>query len=174
MTEHDILDAIGEIDPVYLEEARRKPLISNKKRWAFGSLAACLFLFLFIPVAQQLYWLNSEACDYVSESYHECYIYYTEDGEIYRELTGIRGGDSEMFEAWKVKNGIKKFVDPKEVNFSFSESDSGQGYDVILALPASMERYFKNENGALRLEALKQTVVSYRNTEVATLTLVYI
>ena len=174
MTEHDILDAIGDIDPVYLEEARRKPLISNKKQWAFGALAACFLLFLIIPVAHQLYWLNSDACDYAPESYQECYIYYVEEGNICREFTGIRGGDSEMFEAWKIKNGIKKFVDPKEVNFSFSESDSGQGYAVILTLPASMERYFKNEAGTLRLEALKQTVASYRNIEVHTLTLVYI
>ena len=50
MTEHDILDAIGDIDPMYLEEAKRRPLRGRIKWVSIGSLAACLALLLVFPL----------------------------------------------------------------------------------------------------------------------------
>ena len=76
MTEHDILDAIGDIDPAYLEEAKNKSAMTKRKWIGLGSLAACLLVFLMIPLGYQHYWLAYENLDYTADDYVECDIYY--------------------------------------------------------------------------------------------------
>ena len=173
MTENDILDAIGDIDPAYLEEAQRNPAPQRARLIRMGSLAACLLLFLAIPLGIHLYLLNVESYDYAPPSYQECYVYYVNGNEIACVHTGVCGGDAEMFEAWKNKNGIDEKIDLKIVNVSVSHEDSAEGASVYVTLPASMETWFTNEDGALRLEALKKTIASYRNITIGRFELIY-
>ena len=100
MTEHDILDAIGDIDPAYLEEAKRASAPKRLKWVGFGSLAACLLLLIF-PLAYRHWFLSmAEASDYAPTSSQECSVYFVWDGALYYETVDISGGDAEMLEAW--------------------------------------------------------------------------
>lgn len=167
MTENDILDAIGDIDPAYLEEAEKKPA-TQRARWIrMGSLAACLVLFLAVPLGIHLYLLNVNSYDYAPQAYQECEVYYLDDHTIVSVIAGVWGGDAEMFEVWKNKNGIDVQIDLKTVNVS------ADGDTVYVTLPASMAAWFTNEDGALRLEALKKTIASYRSITVEKLEMIY-
>lgn len=169
MTEHDLLDAIGDIDPAYLEEAKSKPTVSKKKWIAFSSLAACLLLFF--SLGYRHYWLVYESPDYTSEAYEECCVYYLKDHALYYEITGVCGGDAEMFEIWKEKNGITGQSGLQ--NIVLSPLEDGV-CDVFVTIPASMAVYFENEDGAWRLEALKKTIGSYRDIVINSFELIYV
>jgi hypothetical protein len=173
MTENDILDAIGDIDPAYLEEAQKKP-VTQRSRWIrMGSIAACLVLFLVVPLGIHLYLLNVNSYDYAPQSYQECDVYYLEDHAIVSVTAGVWGGDAEMFEVWKNKNGIDVQIDLKIVNVSVSHNESADGNTVYVTVPASMEAWFTNEDGVLRLEALKKTIASYRSITIDRLEMIY-
>ena len=173
MTENDILDAIGDIDPAYLEEAQRNPAPQRARLIRMGSLAACLLLFLAIPLGIHLYLLNVESYDYAPPSYQECYVYYVNGNEIACVYTGVCGGDAEMFEAWKNKNGIDENIDLKNITVSVSHDGATDGDTVCVTVPASVSAWFVDEDGALRLEALKKTIASYRNITIGRFELIY-
>ncbi len=174
MTENDILDAIGDIDPAYLEEAQGRTLMQRSKLFRMGSLAACLLLFLAIPLGIHLYLLSMESYDYAPQSYQECGVYYVEDHAIVCATVGIWGGDAEMLEVWANKNGLARKLDLKSVGVSVSRDGSAYGHTAYVTLPASAAAWFESEDGALRLEALRKTVASYRNITVDRLELIYI
>ena len=171
MTEHDILDAIGDIDPTYLEEARRKP-ISGKIRWAGASaLAACFLLLLIFPV-HFLFLRTAESNDYTSTEDRECDVYFVQDGALYYETVDIRGGDAEMFEAWARKNGVTESIDPKEISVLLNRKEADL-FDVTVTVPAWFSHYFEGKEGALRLDSLKRTAASYRDIGIGELLIVY-
>lgn len=171
MTEHDILDAIGDIDPMYLEEAKRRPLRGRIKWVSIGSLAACLALLLVFPL--QYYLLNREENkDYAPKADQECAVYFVQDGALYYETVGVLGGDAEMFETWARKNGVTDVIDLKDISFSFTMIAT-DFFDVIVTVPMGLAHYFEGDDGALHSESLKRTIASYRNIEIGSLAVVY-
>ena len=174
MTENDILDAIGDIDPTYLEEVQSRPG-KFKRAWiGVASLAACLILFL-IPLAYQHYMRSFDDVDYSAEDYTECFVYYVKDHAVYYESAGVRGGDREMFEVWKNKNGIAEEAVLQNVVFSPQQDGTEDHADTVsVTLPASLRHYFENEDGAWRREALKKTLASYRNVTIDTIELIFV
>ena len=172
MTENDILDAIGDIDPVYLEEVNTKVEIKKIKWWSAGSLAACLLVLLIVPLWLQHGWRAHESVDYAATEYAECNIYYVKDHALYYEAVGVLGGDLEMFEAWKNKNGIAEEAALQNVVFLTGQDCTED--TVIVTLPASLSRYFENEDGAWRRDALKKTLASYRNITIDTIELIFV
>ena len=175
MTENDILDAIGDIDPVYLEEVNKKVEIKKIKWWRAGSLAACLLVLLIVPLWLQHGWWAHESVDYAATEYAECNIYYVKDHALYYEAAGVLGGDLEMFEAWKNKNGITEEAVLQNVVFSPGQDDTDDhAKAVIVTLPASLNDYFENEDGFWRTEALKKTLASYRNITIDTIELIFV
>ena len=179
MTEHDILDAIGDIDPAYLEEAKSKPVINGRKLAWMCSLAACLIIVFMVPFVYQHYWISYDSLDYAPEAYTKCDIYYWKDHAIYYESANVRGGDWEMFEIWKSKNNISDEAVLQKIVLSpdqnIADSDRVHHCDTVsVTLPASLKRYFENEDGAWRKESLKRTISSYRNITIDTLELLFI
>ena len=178
MTENDILDAIGDIDPAYLEEAESKSSADKFKWIGFGALAACFFMFLIFPLGYYHYLWGANNGDYAPKDYNECAVYYVRDGEILYEATGVWGGDTEMFAAWMEKNDININVDLSAIGFSFAPSDGAEdgsgGYLVTVTVPSAISAYFEKDNGALLLEALKKTIASYRHITVGGLELIYL
>ncbi len=179
MTEHDILDAIGDIDPAYLEEVNTKTEPKKIKWWKTGSWAACLLLLLIVPIGLQHGWWAHESVDYAATEQVECHIYYVKDHALYYEDAGIGGGDLEMFEIWKEKNGIKKDSALQSIVLSPTQDGADTGaaehYDTaIVKLSSSMRRYFENEDGIWRKEALKKTIASYRNVTINTIELIFV
>ena len=172
MTENDILDAIGDIDPAYLEEINTKSETKKIRWWKAGSLAACLLMILIVPICFQHNWLVYESVDYVATDYEECNIYYVKDQALYYESAGVRGGDGEMFEVWKSKNGIAE--EAALQNIVFSTGQDGIEDTVIMTLPAALSCYFENEDGAWRREALKKTLASYRKITINTIELIFV
>ncbi len=179
MTEHDLLDAIGDIDPAYLEEATGKS-VNGKRKWVgVGALAACLVLFLIFPIGYRHYWMTYENLDYSTEDYVECYVYYVKDHALYYETAGIWGGDMEMFEVWKSKNGITEEGSLQSIVLSSVPGNANMGsaerYDtVFVTLSASLQGYFEDEDGAWRIESLKRTVASYRGLEIDEIELIFV
>ena len=181
MTADDILDAIGDIDPMYLEEAKRKP---NFRRLGIcvGTIAACLaLLFVFQGMYYHQYLLNY---DYAPEAYEEFFVYYLEGQTIKMEKVGVFGGDMEMFDVWKTKNGIGKevtlqklsliSVDSKPGAESGSATDKNQSRCILrVTVSASIAAYFETENGEALSECLKETIASYWNVETDDVELVY-
>ena len=179
MTEHDILDAIGDIDPAYLEEVNTKTEPKKITWWKTGSLAACLLLLLIVPVWLQHGWWAQERVDYAATEYTECNVYYVKDHALYYEAAGVSGGDLEMFEIWKTKNGIKKDAALKSIVLSptqdGTDTGSAEHYDTAtITLPSSLRRYFENEEGSLRRDALKYTIASYRNATIDAIELIFV
>lgn len=171
MTEHDILDAIGDMDPAYLEEARRRPA-SRKVRWErVSALAACFLLLLIFPV-HVFFLKTAENSDFTSAEDRECVVYFVQDGALYYETADILGGDAEMFEAWARKNGIAEIFELKDISFVFTQREDGL-YEAAVTVPASLSRYFEGEYGVLRLDSLKRTVASYRDIGIALLSVTY-
>ena len=175
MTENDILDAIGDIDPAYLEEVNAKAGTKKIKWWSAGSLAACLLLVLIVPVLLQHSWWAYESVDYVATEYETCNIYYVKDHVLYYEAAGVSGGDLEMFEIWKTKNGIKKEATLQSIVLSPKQDGTADHIETVLVtLPDSLRRYFENEDGAWRKEALKNTIASYRNITIEAIELIFV
>ena len=175
MTENDILDAIGDIDPAYLEEVNTKHETKKIRWWKTGALAACLLVVLIVPVWLQHSWLSYESVDYAATDYAECNIYYVKDHVLYYESAGVLGGDPEMFEIWKSKNGIAENAVLQSIALSPQQDGAEDRADtVIVTLPASLSRYFENEDGAWRSEALKNTIASYRKVTVDTIELIFV
>ena len=174
MTKNDILDAIGDIDPAYLEEAKRNP--SRKMKWAgIGSLAACLLIFLIFPFGYQHYRMIYETPDYSAEEYVECRIYYLKDHALYYETVGVRGGDMEMFEIWKTKNSLSGESVLHSIDLSPAADADPDHYDtVFVTLSAAMANWFENDDGAWRLESLKKTIASYRSIKVDTIEVIFV
>ena len=172
MTENDILDAIGDIDPAYLEDVNTKHETKKIRWWTTGALAACLLVVLIVPVWLQHSWLSYESVDYAATDYAECNIYYVKDHALYYEAVGVLGGDLERFEAWKNKNGIAE--EAALQNVVFLTGQDGTEDTVIVTLPASLSRYFENEDGAWRRDALKKTLASYRNITIDTIELIFV
>ena len=175
MTENDILDAIGDIDPAYLEEANTKTE-SQKIKWRkIGSWAACLLLLVIVPLGLQHGWWVHENVDYAAPECVECHIYYVKDHALYYESASALGGDGEMFEIWKNKNGIAEESVLQNVVFSPQQEGKEDHADTVsVTLPASLSRYFENEDGAWRKEALKKTIASYRNFTIDTIELIFV
>ena len=174
MTENDLLDAIGDIDPAYLEEAKNHSRNFKRKWIALGSLAACLVLLL-IPLGLQHYWLAYESVDYTAQAHTKCCIYYVRDHAVYYESADVWGGDQEMFEIWKSKNGISDKAVLQSLVLSSEPVDDKDRVDtVFVKLPSSLERYFENEEGILRKDALKKTIASYRDITVDTIELIFV
>lgn len=175
MTEYDILDAIGDIDSAYLEEAKRKP-IPAKMKWIGVGSAACLFLLLTFPVVYRQLMMTNEACDYAPQAYEICSVYYVKEHVLCVESVGVVGGDVEMFDVWKEKNNIDSEAELKHIAFSDGDSEyeeSSHCETVSVTVSAILESYFENEDGGLLLEALKNTIASYRKITIGTLTLIY-
>lgn len=179
MTEYDILDAIGDIDPAYLEEAKDKSFHFRKKWIGIGSLAACLLIFFICPLAHQYYWLNYESLDYVATEDVECCVYYVQNHALYYESVGVRGGDVEMFEVWKSKNGITKKGVLQNIVLLPAPNEPDQGskahYETVcVTVSSSLKNYFENEDGAWREESLKKTIESYRRVTIDTLEMIFV
>ena len=175
MTENDILDAIGDIDPTYLEEINTKSETKKIRWWKTGALAACLLVVLIVPVWLQHSWLSYESVDYAATDYTECNIYYVKDHVLYYESAGVLGGDAEMFEIWKSKNGIAEKAVLQSIALSPQQDGAEDRADtVIVTLPASLSRYFENEDGVWRSEALKKTIASYRGVIIDAIALTFV
>jgi hypothetical protein len=179
MTENDILEAIGDIDSAYLEEAKRKPVPAKMKWIGVGSLAACFLLLFIFPMGYRHFILRNDEYDYAPQAYEICSVYYVKDHILYSESVGVVGGDIEMFDIWKEKNNIDSDVELKNIVFSYS--DSASEYEefshcetVSVTVSAILEAYFENEDGTLLLDALKNTIASYRKVTIGTLTLIYL
>jgi hypothetical protein len=177
MTENDILDAIGDIDSAYLEEADGKGSSSKIKWIGFGMLAACFVMLLIFPLGYYQYLWNAENNDYAPEAYKECAVYYVRNGEILRETIDVGGGDAEMLTIWMTKNDMRINVDLRDIGFSFvrndSEEDATDDYLATVTLPSVISTYFEKDDGGLLLETLKKTIESYRNITINGLELVY-
>ena len=175
MTENDILDAIGDIDPAYLEEVNTKHETKKIRWWTTGALAACLLVVLIVPVWLQHSWLSYESVDYAATDYAECNIYYVKDHALYYESAGVLGGDPEMFEIWKSKNGITEEAVLQNIVFS-PKQDGTEDYadTVFVTLPDSLRCYFEREDGSWRTEALKKTIASYRKVTIDTIELIFV
>ena len=174
MTENDILDAIGDIDPAYLEEVQKRPRKIKRAWTGIASLAACLML-LAIPLVCQHYWWSFDEVDYSAEAYTECFVYYAKDHALYYESVGVRGGDLEMFEIWKSKNGITAEATLQNIVFSPGQDGTEDYADaVFVTLPDSLRCYFEHEDGSWRTEALKKTIASYRKVKIDTIELIFV
>ena len=173
MTKHDILDAIGDIDPAYLAEAKRKPVIAKFKWIGVTSLAACLILMLVIPVCYQYFFLKPTDVDYAPIESNECSVYFVQDGELNSESVDVLGGDAEMFQIWAIKNSVKETIDLKDISFAVSQSESDL-FDVLVTVPVMLSHYFQDEDGDLLLDSLKKTIASYRNIEIGVLSITYL
>ncbi len=171
MTEHDILDAIGDIDPAYLEEARRKPVPIRLKWAGIGSLAACLLLLIIFPFHARVLKM-AESGDFAPAEGVECSVYFVRDNALYYESANILGGDAEMFETWARKNGMKETMDLKSISFDFIPREDGL-LDVTVTVSSSLSHYFEGNEGDLLLDSLKRTVASYRDIEIGSLSVVY-
>ena len=174
MTEHDILDAIGDMDPAYLEEATEKPFV-NKRKWIRPvALAACLLIVVMIPLAYRQYIWMYNNLDYASEAYEDCRVYYVKDQALYYESVGIYGGDAEMFEAWRDKNGIRVNAALQGLTVLPKQEDSEEGCTVRVTLSASVKSLFEEADGERLREALKRTIASYREITVDKLELIFV
>jgi hypothetical protein len=173
MTEHDILDAIGDIDPAYLEEARQSHAQRKIKWVGFGALAACFLMFLIFPFGFRHYFKMTSENDYAPKDCKTCSVYYEQDGELYYEELEVLGAESEMFEVWARKNGVTEAFDLCNIAFEFTQAEDGS-FDVIITVPASLGHYFESGSGALRLDSLKRTLASYREIDIAALSIVYL
>lgn len=175
MTENDILDAIGDIDPAYLEAVNIKTETKRIKWWKVSSLTACLLLLLIVPLWLQNGWFAHESVDYAVTDYAECNIYYVKDHALYYEATGVSGGDLEMFEIWKTKNGITEEAVLQNIVFSPQQSGAQDHADTVLVtLPDALRRYFEDEDGSRRTEALKKTIASYRSVTIEAIELIFV
>ena len=185
MTADDILNAIGDIEPIYLEEAKGKPKF--KRLWiCVSSVAACFFLFfVFQGMYYQQYLLNYDDSNYAPEAYEEFFVYYVEDGEVKKEKVGVFGGDMEMFDVWKSKNGIGNevtlhkissiTVNSKPAPESGPVSDENQHRHILrVTVSASLAAYPESEGGELLSDCLKKTIASYWNVESEDIELVYV
>ena len=173
MTEHDILDAIGDIDPAYLVEAKRKPLMSKVKWVGVASLAACFLLLFTVPICYQHFWLKTTDIDYAPKESRECSVYFLQDGDLYDESVEVFGGDAELFEVWAMKNRMTETVDLQDISFEVSQREADI-FDVLVRIPILLSHYFEGEDGVLRLEALKRTIASYREIQIGVLSIEYL
>jgi len=162
MKADDLLDAIGELDELYLEPLEEKPK-RRKIVWSgIGSLAACLLLFLFLPNGLLNRMAMQNEADYVSKEYTSLWVYYAEDGSLSSFRYEIHGGDAEMFAAWKNKNGIGADVLLKDIElWEAAPSNSETGYLLRVTLTASFSQYLEADADGLLRESLKRTVASY-------------
>jgi hypothetical protein len=78
-----------------------------------------------------------------------------------------------MFEVWARKNGVTEAFDLCNIAFEFTQAEDGS-FDVIITVPASLGHYFESGSGALRLDSLKRTLASYREIDIAALSIVYL
>jgi len=184
MTTDDILDAIGDIDSAYLEEAGKKPIILRKSFLA-GALAACfVFLFVFPFGYYRHYLLRNDECNYVAEAYEEFFVYYVKDHSVEAEHVGVFGGDMEMFDVWKDKNHIGKNVSIQKISllavqalpdgvFGDASDEANHRYILRITVSASLAPYFEAADGALLMECLMKTIASYRNVTLDDIELIY-
>ena len=173
MTEHDILDAIGDIDPAYLEEAKQIPSKRKIKWVGFGALAACFLMFLIFPFGYRHYFKMTPENDYAPKDYRTCSVYYEQEGALYYDEMDVQGGDAEMLEIWARKNGVTEAFDLCDISFEFTQRDDGS-FEAVITVPAFFTGYLESGSGALRLDSLKRTVASYREIDIAELSIVYL
>ena len=173
MTEHDILDAIGDIDPAYLEEAKRIPAKRKIKWVGFGALAACFLIFLIFPFGYHHYFKMTPENDYAPKDYRRCCVYYEQDGALYYIEKDVQGGDAEMFEIWARTNGVTEAFDLCDISFEITQGDNGS-FDVVITVPALFTYYLEHGNGALRMDSLKRTIASFCEIDIAELSIVYL
>ena len=187
MTASDFLEAMGEIDDRYIQEAKQEPKQKPKFKktiWiGVGSLAACFLIILALPLSfLHMRMMNNGSSDYVSEAYENFSVYFVQGDEICQESTGVYGGDSEMFGVWKEKNNIGSDVGLIELSLllvakpeeSGSPNDNEEArYIVRVKVSASMEDYFTQKNRALLTESLMKTIASYHHVTIDDMELIF-
>ena len=168
MKADDLLDAIGKIDDSYIEPIKREPK-RRKIIWTgVGSLAACLFLVLFLPygLLHRMALTESFDANYAPTDYVQFSVYYVNGDKLSHLTYEIDGGEEEMFFAWKNQNGIgsevllKSFV-LEQISENISTQRPGPRYILHITVSSSFSAYLERDFKGLLLESLKETVASY-------------
>lgn len=190
MKPYDILDAIGDVDEVYVMKAKEKRKSHKKLLITVSSLAACVIFLLIIPVVINSGNMNNTVSEpvYCSNpaivvasnpeidiAYENVWIYYVDGNEINREQEYLQLSPNEIFNVWKEKNGIGEEVELIKVNIdsngktTVSENDSsgvamkeiGDYFIFNITISKNIENYYDQVERELLLESLKQTMTGY-------------
>lgn len=148
----DLLDAIGEVDDVWVKRAKEKKK-THRALWAVvGTLAACICIVMMLPKGI-LNDSSNQAQD--EEIYKNIWIYYVKDGEVCKEQEYILAQAMAVFSAWKEKNGIGD-----EVELIQYSPDT-----TSIIVSANLQDYYGTIDRELLLDSLKQTMAGYSNLE---------
>lgn len=163
MKPDDILDAIGNVDDVYIKKAKEKKK-AHKVMWiAISTIAACLALFVVSPMLLFFGGFGATAPkdsvgNEMKAEWGDVWIYYVDGSKISCEQEYMQLPPKEIFAVWKEKNGIGD-----EVVLISVEADSV--YNI--AISKNIENYYDIINSELLLESLERTMTGYLDTEYA-------
>lgn len=156
MRPDDILDAIGNVDDIYVKRAKEKKK-SYKRVWVtMGSLAACLAVVI-LSVGIRGFMLGGDGTISTEDRFgyplkENLEIYYVEGEELLCEQENIFCTPEDIFEAWKQKNGIGQEV----ILIAYQEENN----DSVLTLVVSenIKDYYDAIDSKLLMESLEETL----------------
>ena len=181
MKPDDILDAIGNVEEIYVKKAKEK----KKSHWmtwiAVSSIAACVAVMIGIPfLSFFLHGAGSSAPpggaeDAATLVRADVWIYYVDGEEISRQEEWLQLSAEDIFYMWRDKNGLGE-----DVQFIRAEIDSngktvesenivnhevGDYFVYNLTITKSIENYYDIIDSELLLESLKQTMLEYSDID---------
>ncbi len=177
----DILNAVGEVDDEYVTKAKAKKT-SYKKVWiALGSsLAACLALFLAVPIMFAMRGASALApgtaappeIDTAAE-YGDVRIVYVTDGKTRNKTQSMYYKPEEVFAAWREANGLGDEVEFVKCEIKYNGKTTkmpGGGtlanheadhFTLNLTISKNIEDYYDHINSELLLQSLKDTMTEF-------------